>query len=204
MKTRTIWALAPSRICSASPAVAMVTSAAANDLVLRAGVHNVDPKSDNNPVVNVDSNAELSLGVTYYFTPNVALDVLGALPFKHDIKLNGGPKVGSTKQLPPTIGVQYHFMPHAVFDPYVGVGVNYTLFFDKKTTGPLAGTKLSLSNSFGPAVQAGGDFSFAKDWVLGVDLRWAKIKTEAKVNGNSIGDVKIDPLVYGITIGKRF
>ncbi|HVO08791.1 MAG TPA: OmpW family outer membrane protein [Burkholderiaceae bacterium] len=184
-------------------AVVMATSAAADDLVLRAGVHNVDPKSDNNPVVNVDSNATLSLGATWFFTPNVALDVLGALPFKHDIRLNGGPTVASTKQLPPTIDLQYHFLPHAAFDPYIGAGVNYTLFFDKQTTGPLAGSKLSLDNSFGVALQLGGDFTFAKDWVVGVDLRWIRIKTEAKVDGASIGDVKIDPLVYGVTIGRR-
>ena len=188
----------------AAGAVGMATAANAGDLVLRAGIHNVDPKSNNNPVVHVDSNATLSLAADWYLTPNVAVDVLGALPFKHDIKLNaGGSTVGSTKQLPPTVTLQYHFAPKAKFDPYLGVGLNYTLFFDKKTSGALAGTKLSLDNSFGLAAQLGGDIALANDWLLGIDVRYMKIKTEAKVNGASIGDVNIDPLVYGVMIGKR-
>ena len=185
-------------------AMAVSTGAVASDLVLRAGIHDVDPKSDNNPVVHVDSNATLSLGATWYLTPNLTLDLLGALPFKHDIKLNsGGQKVASTKQLPPTLDLQYHFNPKGAFDPYVGAGINYTLFFDEQTTGPLAGTSLSLNNSFGVAVQAGCDIALAGDWVLGIDVRWIQIKTEAKVNGTSVGDVNIDPMVYGLTIGKR-
>ena len=97
---------------------AAIGSAGASDLVLRAGVHNVDPKSDNNAVVHVDSNATLSLAAEWYFTRNVALDVLGSVPFKHDIRLNSdNSKVGSIKHLPPTISLQYHFNPGGGFDP---------------------------------------------------------------------------------------
>jgi outer membrane protein len=192
------------RILLVLGAACLVTTAQASDLVLRAGIHNVDPKSDNNPVVHVDSNASLSLAGDWFLTPNLALDVLGAIPFKHDIRLNGtGENVASTKHLPPTISLQYHFAPKAKFDPYLSAGLNYTLFFDKQTRGALAGTKLSLDNSFGVAFQAGGDIALGNDWVLGIDVRWINIKTEAKVNGTSIGDVKIDPLVYGISIGRR-
>jgi outer membrane protein len=184
---------------------AAIGSAGASDLVLRAGVHNVDPKSDNNAVVHVDSNATLSLAAEWYFTKNVALDVLGSVPFKHDIRLNSdNSKVASIKHLPPTISLQYHFNPGGGFDPYLGAGVNYTLIFDKQTTGALAGTKLSVENSFGPAVQAGGDFALGKDWLLGIDVRYIWIKAKASVNGASIGDVKVDPLVYGVSIGRRF
>jgi outer membrane protein len=184
---------------------AAVGSAGANELVLRAGVHNVDPKSDNNAVVHVDSNATLSLAAEWFFNRNLALDVLGSLPFRHDIRLNSdNSKVGSIKHLPPTISLQYHFNPGGAFDPYLGAGVNYTLIFDKQTTGALTGTKLSVDNSFGPAVQAGGDFAIGKDWLLGVDVRYIRIKAKAAVNGASIGDVKVDPLVYGVSIGRRF
>jgi outer membrane protein len=53
------------------------------------------------------------------------------------------------------------------------------------------------------AAQVGGDFHLTNNWVLGLDLRYAKISTAAKVNGGSIGDVNIDPIVYGVTIGKK-
>jgi outer membrane protein len=186
-------------------ALALSGGAQATDLVLRAGVHDVAPTSNNNPTVHVGSNATLSVGGALFVTDKLAIDLLGAIPFKHDIYLNaGGSKVGSVKQLPPTLGVQYHFNRGGAFDPYLGAGINYTLFFDKQTTGALAGTKLTIDNSFGGAVQAGGDFKLGNDWLLGIDIRWIAIKAEAKVNGTSIGDVKVDPMVYGLTIGKRF
>ncbi len=185
--------------------VLAAASAQARDCLVRSGVHNVDPKSDNNPTVDVKSAAMLTIAGACYVTPHVAVEVLGALPFKHDIVLAaGGSKVASTEHLPPTVSVQYHFSPGGRIDPYLSAGLNYTLFFNKQTTGALAGTRLTLGNSFGAAVQAGADFAIAKDWVLGVDLRWMDIDTTARVNGSSIGSVAIDPLVYGVSIGKRF
>ena len=186
-------------------ALAACGGAQATDLVLRAGIHDVVPTSNNNPTVHVGSNATLSVGGALFVTDNLAIDLLGAIPFKHDIYLNSnGAKVGSAKQLPPTLGVQYHFNHGGAFDPYLGAGINYTLFFDKQTEGALAGTKLSIDNSFGGAVQAGGDIKLGDDWLLGIDIRWIAIKSQARVNGASIGDVKVDPMVYGLTIGKRF
>ena len=180
-------------------------TASAADCLLRLGVHSVNPKSDNNPTVSVNSNATLSIGGACFVTPNLAIDLLGALPFEHDIKLAAnGVKVGSTRQLPPTLGVQYHFAPAGKFDPYVGAGLNYTFFFSTKSTGPLAGARIDLGSSVGLAAQIGGDFHLANNWVLGVDIRYVKISSAAKLNGASLGDVNIDPTVFGLTIGKKF
>lgn len=67
---------------------------------------------------------------------NIAIELLAATPFSHDIKgtgaLAGVGKVGETKQLPPTLSVQYHFSPKASVRPYVGAGINYTIFFSEK------------------------------------------------------------------------
>lgn len=70
---------------------------------------------------------------------------------------NDGTKVGSTKYLPPTLNFQYHFVPGNKIQPYFGVGVKYTAFFDEKTTGPLAGTNLDLGSSWGLGAQLGVD-----------------------------------------------
>lgn len=192
-------------VLAAGAALVVCSGAQATDLVLRVGVHDVVPTSNNNPTVHVGSNATLSVGGAWFVTDNLAIDLLGAIPFKHDIYLNSnGAKVGSVKQLPPTLGVQYHFNRGGFFDTHIGAGINYTLFFDKQTSGALAGTKLTIDNSFGGALQAGADIKLGDDWLLGLDIRWIAIKAEAKVNGSSIGDVKVDPMVYGLTIGKRF
>jgi len=208
------------RLLALGAALAAAGGAQATDIVLRAGVADVVPKSNNNALVTVDSNATLSLGATLYFSKNFAVDVLGALPFKHDIKLTAaaasaleattGETVASTKQLPPTISAQWHFLPGNVADPYVGVGVNYTNFFNKETQGALAGTHLVLPPSWGLAAQAGVDFNFGSGYVLQLDVRYAKISTHAKVMtaGGAlvldVGDVNIDPMVYGINFGKHF
>jgi outer membrane protein len=176
----------------------------AGDWIWRIGVHNVRPKSDNHDLVNVDAAASLTFNATYMLAPNWGVELLAALPFEHDINLNGGGKVAQTKHLPPTLSLQYHFNPNGAWRPYVGAGVNYTLFFDEKTQGALAGTKLELDPSMGLAAQAGLDVQLGSDWFANVDARWLDIETDATVNGARIGNVVIDPLAFGLSIGRRF
>jgi outer membrane protein len=175
------------------------------DIILRGGVHAVNPKSDNSPIVNVDEGYSPSIMLTYFLSDNWAIDVLGALPFKHDVNLNTGGKVAELKHLPPTISLQYHFLPSgAVFRPYVGAGVNFTLIFDEETQGALAGTDLSLDNSFGLAAQIGADFAINDKWAINLEARWIDIDTDATLNGAALGTVAVDPLVYGLSVAYKF
>lgn len=176
----------------------------AGDKLLRVGVTTVDPKSNNNPTVDVDSGSTLTFNGTWFYSENWGIELLAALPFSHDIELKDGTKVGETDHLPPTLSLQYHFIPDGQFQPYVGLGVNMTLFFDEDLTGPLAGSDLDLETSFGLAAQVGVDIELNDKWLLNFDVRWIDISTEAEVDGTSIGDVDIDPLVYGVYIGYRF
>ncbi len=176
----------------------------AGDWLWRVGVHNVRPKSDNHPLVHVDAGQSLTFSATYMLSSNWGVEVLGGLPFSHDIRLNGGGKVGSTKHLPPTVSLQYHFNPDAAVRPYLGTGVNYTLFFDEKTRSALAGSTLKLQDSWGLAVQAGVDFRLNQDWFATLDGRWMDIDSRARVDGTSIGTVAIDPLAFGLSVGRRF
>ena len=82
--------------------------------------------------------------------------------------------------------------------PFIGAGVNYTLFFDQQTSGPLAGAELDLGNSWGLAAHAGVDFRLADNRAIRLDVRWMDIDTDVSVNGADVGTVKIDPLVYGV------
>ena len=175
-----------------------------NDWIWRVGLHSVQPKSDNHGIVNVDSAASLTFNGTYLFAPNWGVEVLAALPFSHDINLNGGGKVADVKHLPPTVSLQYHFNPGGAVRPYVGAGLNYTLFFDESTKGALAGADLELDASFGPAAQVGLDVDFGTHWFVNIDARWFDIDTKAKLNGDSIGTVEIDPYAAGVSIGRRF
>jgi outer membrane protein len=172
--------------------------------ILRVGAHDVEPKSTNHPVVNVDAARMLTFNLTRKLNDNWGVEVLAALPFQHDINLNSGGKVADVKHLPPTVSVQYHFAPHAKFRPYVGAGLNATIFFSEHTTGALAGADLDLDTSFGPAAQLGMDLDISENWFLNADLRWMNIDTAAKLDGASLGNVAIDPVTFGISVGRKF
>ena len=174
------------------------------DWLIRLGVSNVDPKSNNHELVSVDSATSATITFSYMMTANWAVEVLAAYPFEHDIYVVGGPEVGSTKHLPPTVSLQYHFLPDSTFQPYIGAGVNYTTFFSEKLYGPLEGSQLSLDDSWGLAAEIGADFMLGEAWFLNVSARFIDINTDAKVDGADIGEVNIDPWVYGAHVGFRF
>jgi outer membrane protein len=174
------------------------------DWLVRVGASYVSPASDNHEIVDVESGTSATINLTYMMTDVWALELLAAYPFKHDLELADETKIGSTKQLPPTLSIQYHFRPTEKFQPYVGFGINYTDFSSEKTTGPLEGTDLNLGSSWGLAGQIGFDVLLNDKWFLNVDARYIDIDTKASVNGESIGKVEIDPFVFGGHIGFRF
>jgi outer membrane protein len=189
----------------------------AGDWIIRAGVGVVDPKSDNLDVsdevdsvkVEVDSGTSVVLSGTYMFTRNWAFDILAAYPFNHDINLNvngESAKVAETDHLPPTFSVQYHFMPDGKFQPYAGLGFNWTTFFNTDTVSELSdvGIELKLDDSFGVAAQLGADWVLNDHWLLNLDLRWINIETDATLGGEEAGTVEIDPWVYSINVGYHF
>jgi len=187
-------------------------AALADDLgnwVFKVGVHEVDPKSNNGTLAggalktDVGSDVKPTITGEWMYNQNWGVEVLASLPWDHDVKLNGV-KAATTKQLPPTFSAQYHFNPGGAVSPFVGLGLNWTLFFSEHTTGPLAGTRLKLTDTLGPAVHGGVDFRLNDRWLVTLDARWIKIDPSAKVNGAKVGTVHIDPLVYGFAVGYRF
>ncbi len=174
------------------------------DWILRIGTHYVEPKSDNHDVVSVGSGQTLTFNLTRMLTDRWGVELLAALPFEHDISLNTGGKVADVKHLPPTLSLQYHFAPDGHVRPYVGAGLNATLFFQEDTGGALAGTDLELDTSFGPAAQVGMDVDVGSHWFLNFDVRWIDIDTKATLDGASLGSVEIDPITYGLSFGRNF
>lgn len=174
------------------------------DWLVRVGASYVSPSSDNHETVSVESATSATFNFTYMMTDIWAVELLAAYPFKHDLELQDGTKIGSTKQLPPTLSIQAHFRPTEQFQPYVGFGINYTGFSSEKTTGPLEGTNLSLGSSWGFAGQVGFDVLFNDKWFFNMDARFIDIDTKATLDGVSLGKVEIDPWVFGGHIGFRF
>ena len=198
-------ALAAVLALAATPALAQ----SAGSWTVGIGAHNVAPKSDNgtltatplgNLTMDVGSNIRPTITGEYFLQDNLGIEVLAALPFQHDISVAGVGKVGSTRHLPPTVSLQYHFGQGKV-KPFVGLGVNYTRFFSTKAEGAIAGANLDLSDSWGLAAHLGVDFKVGEKGAIRLDYRKVDIDTRVKLNGANLGTkntVNIDPSVYGI------
>lgn len=184
------------------------------DWLVRVGATTVSPNVDSGELsgkpggkVDVNDNTQLSFNVTYMLSDTIGLELLGATPFSHDIDgagvLAGVGKVAEVKQLPPTFSAQYHFQLGSSFKPYVGAGINYTYFFDEETTGALAGTSISLDDSWGLAAQVGADYNIDEAWFINADIRYINIETTAHTALGNV-DVKLNPWVYTLSAGMKF
>ena len=155
--------------------------------------------------VDISTSVVPELDITYFFTPNLAAElILGVTP--HRVKGTGalaGTRIGDAWLLPPTVMLQYHFTGLGNVKPYVGAGVNYTVFFNEEAKGNF--TKFDLDNTFGFALQAGVDIMLDKHWGINFDVK--KLFLEPKVNVNNglvTGKVKIDPWLIGTGVTYRF
>ena len=185
----------------------------AGDWIIRAGATYIDPKSNNGTIdgdtpigLDVDSATMLTFDGTYMITDNFGIELLAALPFKHDInaEIDGeSDKIATVKHLPPTLSAVYHFNGAGKFQPYVGAGVNWTIFFDEKEKGLLSDldVDLSLSNSVGLAALAGVDIALTERMFLNANIRYMDIDTDVKLDGTKVAKAKVDPWIYSINIG---
>ena len=121
-------------------------------------------------------------------------------PQKHDVSLDGS-NIGSFKELPPTLTVQYHFNPTGTWRPYVGAGINYTNLSDVNV---LNGAASLDHSSVGAALQAGIDFAVDKNWSINFDVKKVQIRSDVSVGGTKISNVQVDPLLVGFGVGYRF
>ncbi|MFX0545650.1 OmpW/AlkL family protein [Roseovarius sp. S1116L3] len=203
MNTRLTIAAAALMATVAVPAIAQ----SKGDVTVGIGVHNVNPQGSSTTAageISVGDNTRPTLTFEYFVADKIGIEVLAAWPFEHDISLAGAGKIGKTKHLPPVLSLQYHFVNSSTVTPFVGLGINYTTFFDDVGTGALAGAALDLDDSWGVAVHAGLDFKVSEHGSLRLDMRYMDISTDVKVNGTKIGSVDIDPWVVGAAYVYRF
>ena len=189
--------------------LAAALPAHANDdtWVVRFGAHVVSPKSHNGTLAGmnakVSSDLKPTASIEYMATPNGGAELLVAVPFRHNVRLNGT-QVAVAHQLPPVLGVNYHFMPESKVSPFVGLGVNYTRFFNIDGKGPLQGTRVAIDSSWGAAAHAGVDVKIAPQWSVTVDARWIDLASDVKVDGAKVGRTTINPMAYGVSFAYRF
>jgi outer membrane protein len=162
--------------------------------------------ASSNSVTGTDSRLHVSdktipeLDISYFFTKNIAAELVLTVPQKHKVYLDGE-SIGTFKHLPPTLTLQYHFTPEASLSPYVGAGINYTRISSVK----LLDGAVSLENdSVGLALQAGLDYKLDKNWSINFDVKKLQIRSNVYAGETKISKVKIDPYLIGVGVGYRF
>ncbi|WP_394781443.1 OmpW family protein [Undibacterium sp.] len=176
--------------------------------MLRVRAVHLSPADKSDPIAGTGAADRLGvsektipeLDISYFFTPNISAELVLTYPQKHDVTLDGK-RIGSFKHLPPTLLAQYHFLPDAQFNPYVGAGVNYT----RISSVNLLGGAGSLENSStGLALQAGFDYKVDQHWSFNFDVKKVQIRSDVFISGAKASAVKVDPLMIGVGAGYRF
>jgi outer membrane protein len=181
--------------------------------LIRARLLGVVPDDDSSDITAIGGKAEVDntitgdLDFTYFFTDNIAAELTLTIS-PHDVSaVNtsvGNIDLGDVSLLPPTLTLQYHFLPEGRFRPYVGAGINYTIFFDEDAG---AAKDVSYDNAVGFALQAGIDIGIDDHWAINLDVKKVWLNTDVSVQalGTTVyTDVDIDPWLLGLGIAYRF
>ncbi|WP_312059511.1 outer membrane protein OmpW [Pantoea septica] len=188
----------------------------AGDFFMRAGSATVRPTEGSDNVLgmggfDVSNNTQLGLTFTYMATDNIGVALLAATPFRHKVGLGATGTLATVRQLPPTLMAQYYFFDsQSKVRPYVGVGINYTTFFDtdlNQNARDKGLSDLSVKDSWGVAGQVGLDYQINRDWMLNASLWYMDIDTEVKFKAGGKQqniDTRIDPFVFFFGAGYRF
>ncbi len=158
--------------------------------------------------VDIDEQYVPELDFTYFFTNNIAAElILATTP--HDVTaINttaGQVDLGSVWLLPPTLNMQYHFLPqNETFRPYVGAGINYTYFYNEDKG---AVNSIDYDDSFGYSLQAGFDYGINENWAINFDVKKVMINTDVRIQSGATqidADVDINPWILGVGVAYRF
>ncbi len=194
-------------------ASAAVSASAADEWLVRGRLVRIDTANKSDPIgalgvpsdaIHVSDKTIPELDISYFFSKNLAAELVLTYPQKHDVTLAGVGKLGTFKHLPPTLSLQWHFDGMGGFKPYVGAGINFTNISDVKIAVPGVGALNLDRKSWGLAFGGGMDFALSKNLYLNVDVKKVYIDADVTLGGTKISKVKVDPMLYGIGVGYRF
>lgn len=200
------------------------TGIAAGDVLVRVRGIVVAPNESSGSVlpafpgekVSVSNSFMPEVDLTWMATDRIGFELIASTT-KHSASGISGTtgsigKLASTWVLPPTLTAQYHFNPAGAVRPYVGAGVNYTVFWNENASDDLEAavgpTDVHMDDSFGWAAQAGVDIDLTNRLFLNLDVKFIDIDTTARLRTTAAGtqrvDISLDPLVFGVGVGMRF
>lgn len=203
-----------------------VSAQSAGTWTARVGLTNITPQVSSgdmtapsfpNTKADVGGDTQLSGGITYMYTDNIAIDIPVALPFNHKLKgagaLAGAGQIGAVKALPFTVFGQYRFnTASALFRPYVGLGLTYAYFFDESGSSALtamtnpggSATRLSVQSKFALTPQVGFTYVLNDKWTLDGSFSQTLLKTRTTFSTGQTQDATLNPHTFSLGIGTKF
>ena len=177
---------------------------------------------------NISNTVVPEADFTYFFAKNFSAELILATT-RHSVNTTnsnltaiGGSAatnvdLGKVWLLPPTLTLQYHLPASKVIKPYVGAGLNYTVFYSADK-GPVV-NGITYKNSFAFASQLGLDFDITRRMFINVDVKKIFLSTDVKVDASNLtpagspalasvlknipADVTINPWIIGLGVGWR-
>ena len=182
------------------------------DWFIGAKVLNLAP--DVKSVVSIGGEAKIAsdtvpeIDVRYFITDNLSLETMFGFT-EHKLSAVGTAlgdlDLGSTKVLPPTITLQYHFNSASRFSPYIGIGLNYTFFVDHDPGDAVA---ISYKSSFGTVLNLGFDYFIGEKNFFNIDIKKYAISADVIIDAGPAGTadaaVDINPLAVSVGYGWIF
>lgn len=140
-------------------------------------------------------NAELAFGVPP-LTKTVARGpaTVGSVPYNGEI-------ISTARWFSPSLVFNYLFFSQdSLVRPYLGVGVNYTNFYDRQSTpagDAVAGgpTQLNLQNSFGPVGTVGVRFRLPRAFSAYLSYSFSRVRTH--LEANTLGEIRTTNVNFG-------
>ncbi len=152
--------------------------------------------------VNAKDKTIPELDITYFFTKNIAAELVLTYPQRVDVR-SYSTSLGTVTALPPTLLAQYHFTQFGPLKPYVGAGVNYTRFGSRELNN--GNTFYSVEkSSVGYAAQIGADYMLTKNWGINLDVKYLQIKTDVISGGASAGTLDLSPIATSVGVTYKF
>ncbi|MEL6363369.1 MAG: OmpW family outer membrane protein [Pseudomonadota bacterium] len=203
--------VAAAAIATPIPVAAEEPIAQAGDFLIRLRAIGILPKEGADITV-IGGDVEIEdkwvpeIDFSYFVTNNIAFELIAASASHTVTAVDtavGDVYLGEVRHIPPTLLVQYHQQGLGPVKPYVGVGVNYTIFLENDAPG----INVDYDPSVGWAVQIGADYQLTERFFANIDLKYISISTDADLNtpvGAVRADVDINPVVAGFGVGVRF
>ncbi len=185
----------------------------AGDFMIRLRGIGVIP-ADNADIDPIGGDTELSntgmpeIDFTYFATDNIAFELIASTTH-HEVSAKhtsaGNVDLGDVWLLPPTLLAQYHFFPKERFSPYVGAGINYTVFYAVDEAKNSIAKYVDYENSIGWALQIGLDYRLDEHWYVNADVKRLFLDTDVNINNGGVkADVDVDPWIFGMGVGYKF